>query len=400
MFSRQRVGRAGLHGVTMEIDTSGLDRDVLTPAVRRACASEAAIPRTWQIAPVRYANLASETRGVFRVAGTADDRGAERPWSAVLKAMRAPGDAGDQAGHPYWWRREASLYRSGLLPRTGGFVAARCYGVQERPDGALWLWLEDLGEEETIWPLDRYRLAAEHLGRFQGERSWAAGHPAPAVLSRGLLRTWVEDSAYLIPPLRRPEVWAHPLLRRAFPSSPAGAVLALWDERERWFRAIERTPRVFCHHDVWRRNLFSRRDTAGGERTVAIDWELAGIGAAGEDAGNLLGTSLLDLAVAADQAAALRDRIVDGYLAGLRGGGWSGDAGEVRAVLLATAVFRSLFSTAGWPVAIALDGSGRHAAQTERQWGRPLDAILRHWAAVTAFLLDAAGEARVLLDRA
>ena len=384
----------------MEIDASGLDRAVLTPVVRRVCGGETAIPRTWRVAPVRYANLATATRGLFRVAGTADDRGVERRWSAILKAVRAPGDARDQPGHPYWWWREAQLYRSGLLPQTGGFVAPRCYAVHERPDGAAWLWLEDLGEEDGAWPLGRYRLAAEHLGRFQGERSPAADYPTSGALSRDLLRAWVEDSAHLIPPMRRPEVWAHPLLRRAFPSPPAGAVLALWDERERWFRALERAPQVFSHHDFWRGNLFARRDAGGGERTVAIDWELAGLGAAGEDAGNLLGASLLNLDVAADRAAALRDQIVDGYLAGLRGAGWSGDAGEVRAVLLATAAFRCLFSTAGWPVAIALDGSGRSAAQTERQWGRPLDAILGQWAAVTAFLLAAAGEARQLLDRA
>ena len=99
---------------------------------------------------------------------------------------------------------------------------------------------------------------------------------------------------------------------------------------------------------------------------MAIDWELAGLGAIGEDAGNFLGSGLLNLDVTADREEMLRDQIVDGYLAGLRGAVWAGDAGEVRAVLLATAALRALFSVAGWPAAIALDWSGRHAAQTER----------------------------------
>lgn len=384
----------------MEIDAIGLNRDVLTAVVRLAGAGEAAIPQAWQITPVRYANLAVKTRGLFRVVGTADDRGTERPWSAILKALHAPGDAGDQPGHPYWWRREAHLYQSILLPQVGDFVAPRCYAVQERSDGSVWLWLEDLGEESGAWSPVRYRLVAKHLGRFQGEHPLTVDHHASALLSRGLLRAWVEDTAYLIPPMRRPEAWAHPLLRHAFPSPTVDAVLGLWDERERWFHALERAPQVFSHHDLWRRNLFSRRNTIGGEQTVAIDWELAGTGAAGEDAGNLLGSALLNLDIAADLAPMLRDQILDGYIEGLRAAGWSGNAGEVRAVLLATAVLRSLFSVACWPTAIALDVSGRHAAQTERHWGRSLDTILHQWATVAAFLLDAAGEARLLLDRA
>ena len=234
----------------MEIDASGLDHDLLTPVVRRAGAGAAAIPLTWWVTPVRYANLAVATRGLLRVAGTVDDGGIARPWSAILKAMCAPGDAGDRPEHPYWWRREAQLYRSGLLLGSGRSVAPRCYAVQERPDEAVWLWLEDLGEEGGVWSPGRYRLAAEHLGRFQAARPLTVDHPTLAALSRGLLRTWVENSAYLISPLRQPEVWAHPLLRRAFPRPPVGAVLVLWDERERWFRALELAPQVFSHHDL------------------------------------------------------------------------------------------------------------------------------------------------------
>lgn len=382
----------------MDIDASALDREALTPVVRgRWGADTPAIPRAWRIAPVRHANVAIATRGVFRVVGTADDRGAARPWSAILKATRAPGDAGDQPEHPYWWRREAQLYRAGLLPQEGGLVAARCYAIQDRADGSLWLWLEDLGEEGAPWTLERYRLAAAHLGRFHGARPLAAGEPAAVPLSRGLLRAWVDDSAYLIPPLQHPEVREQPLLRAAFPDLPAGVVLALRAERDRWLRALERLPQVFTHHDAWRGNLFARRDADGAEQTVAIDWELAGSGAAGADAGNLLGISLFNLDVAPGEAAMLRELILDGYLAGLRGAGWAGDAGAVRGALLATAVLRTLFGVAGWPAAIALDGSGRHAAQAERRWGRPLDDLVRQWALVTAFLLDAAGEARRLL---
>ncbi|HEV2121479.1 MAG TPA: hypothetical protein VGW38_01730, partial [Chloroflexota bacterium] len=97
------------------------------------------------------------TGGVYRVAGTATDHGQIVTWSVVLKVLRppaghrivgmtaAPAGWATDPGHYSYWPREALAYRSGLLESLPGNIGApRCFGVEDRPDGAIWLWLEDL----------------------------------------------------------------------------------------------------------------------------------------------------------------------------------------------------------------------------------------------------------------
>ena len=380
-----------------------LDQAILTPVVRRVLACATADLDAWRVDPIAYLNLAPQARALYRVAGTAHTGDTTAAWSVVLKVLRAPADPARAApDHPFFWRREPLLFQSGLLADlAGGWRAPGWYGVTERPDGAVWLWLEDLAAlDDRPWSVARYGLAAAHLGRFGGAYLAERSVPTAAWLSRGLIRAWVEDSAGLIPLIRRPDVWEHPLLRRAFAPSPAAAVLRLWEERDQWFRALERRPQTFCHHDVWRQNLFAGRGPAGEEETIAIDWELAGPGAVGEDAGNLLGVSLLNLDITADQAPALEEAILTGYLAGLQAAGRPGEPGGVRAAIGAAAALRCVFSTAGWPVAIVLDASGQYVRDTEARWGRPIEVILAQWAATTALLLDRAAAARAVLQPA
>jgi hypothetical protein len=78
-------------------------------------------------------------------------------------------------------------------------------------------------------------------------------------------------------------------------------------------------------------NLIAREDP--GAEIVLLDWGFAGAGAVGEDVGNLIpdavADGLLDPALLPEIDAA----VTDGYLAGLRAGGWRGeDAGIRRAI--------------------------------------------------------------------
>src|SRR5207247_1470218 len=96
------------------------------------------------------------TAGLWHVSAGSD--------SAVLKVIQlsSTGDsrwpAEPDPGHPYYWRREALAYESGLFERLeGGLRAPACRAVVERPDGSVALWLEAVSAAPPWTP--------ERLGR-------------------------------------------------------------------------------------------------------------------------------------------------------------------------------------------------------------------------------------------
>ena len=237
--------------------------------------------------------VVSATGGIWR----ADGR--------IVKLLRP-----DRVGHPYWpaephpedplwWRREADAYASGLLP-DGELRAARCERVVERDDGSVALVLEDVeGLPATEWPLERLRPG--------GARSSVAGRArfGRCRRSRGSPRGWLR--AYVE---RRADV---------------SAAEPLWADRGALLDALDRVPRTLCHLDFWPRNLF---DDDGA--TVAIDWAFVGIGAVGEDAGNLVPDSVLDGFLPPERIDELHDLVWTEYLAGLRDSGWPGEERDAR----------------------------------------------------------------------
>jgi hypothetical protein len=178
------------------------------------------------------------------------------------------------------------------------------------------LWLEDVrAEPAAAWPLERYRLAALHLGRAQGPL--ARDLPEEPWLSRCWLREYVALRAELI--------------ERHLPAGPARAV---WEAREEILRALERAPRTLSHLDLYAANVFG-----DAEETILVDWAYCGLAALGEDAGNLAVDSLLDGFVPTGQGGDLVRAVWDGYASGLAENGWAGDLDGVRfAFVAATAL--------------------------------------------------------------
>jgi len=245
------------------------------------------------------------TAGLWRV--EADDQ------RLVLKVLHADPDghprwpAAHNPDHPYYWRREALAYESGLLERlSGGLRAPHLRGCFDREDSSVAVWLEQVEDPPAReWTLDRYGLAARHLGRAQG--SPAAGLPDDPWLSRRWLRAYLDLRAHEI------ETHLEPATR------------PVWEARDALLARLEAGPQTLCHLDFHPGNLF------GGEsETVVVDWAYCGLGALGEDAGNLVPDTLLDGFVAADRGAELEQVVWEGYLAGLADAGWSGDERSVR----------------------------------------------------------------------
>jgi hypothetical protein len=193
--------------------------------------------------------------------------------------------------------------------------------------------------------------------------------------------------------MQRAATWDHPVVRGMFPVPVADRLLRLWAEREAFFDALDRLPQTLCHQDASRRNLFARYGADGQDETVAIDWEFVGVGAVGQELGNLVGATLGFREVEAAEAVRLEQSAFEGYLAGLRDAGWRNlDESVVRFGYTASAALLLAFIT---PVLhLALDAT--HYGSVD-QHGRSFQERLWHQAAVTYFLLDLADEARDLL---
>jgi Phosphotransferase enzyme family len=220
------------------------------------------------------------TAGVWYVTAGSD--------SAVLKVVHDGGSgsprwpASSDPADPYYWRREPCAYESGLLDPFG---APDCRALVKRDDGSVALWLE-AAPEVADWTPEVLAGVARRLGRAQ-----AAPAPDEPWLSRGWLR------AYL-----------------ALRDVAGTAVLD----------RLDALPQTLCHHD------FHPANVLGARADVVIDWAYCGLGAIGLDPGVLVADGIADEAFPAELADAACSAVWDGYLAGLRDGGWSGDESDVR----------------------------------------------------------------------
>jgi hypothetical protein len=387
------------------------DRAELTGVVRQALERRTVEIDSWEARPLTYDYTSPITGGIYRVTGSGTDAEQRVAWSLVLKVVRSaagvtlpngvvvPRDLPDGPSFFGYWKREPQVYGAGLLENLpGGLTAPRCYGVSERSDGTIWLWLEEIADgQQTGWTPERCILAAHTLGRFNG--AYLAGRPMPVhpCLDRGWLHSWLGVPCIgMIDAIRRADAWEHPLVRGAFPESAIDRVLRLWADREMFLDGLDRLPQTFYHRDAFRSNLLWCREGDGQERIVAIDWAYTGIGPVGEELAPLI------VAAPAGDGAELAPWIVEApmfnsYLQGLSEAGWSGEIWSARFGFTASAALRYLFMTVAEMLSDVRD-EARHASIEQRR-GQPIAQVVQQQAALIHFLLGLADEARALLPR-
>ncbi len=278
-----------------------LDRVRLTSVAAEALGRSVDALGEWTVAPVGYTVFNPVSQGIYRVAGTARSGTASLPWSAVLKICRAPSDEElaqvppDRRAvllDPLRWDREGEAYASGLLETLpDGLAAPRCLGV-DRHAGTLWIWLEEVVDDRPQWDVARYALAARHLGRLGGEYLAGRELPSHEWLSRDWVRSWSTYFSRTMPAiLEDDDIWAQPTVVELFDPGTREDLRRLWDERARWWSALDRLPLTLAHLDAFRANLMSR--TARGQvETVAIDWAFVGLAPLAADVATLVAASL------------------------------------------------------------------------------------------------------------
>jgi Ser/Thr protein kinase RdoA (MazF antagonist) len=240
--------------------------------------------------------------------------------------QRWPSESGP--ADPYYWRREALVYESGLLDGLDGLQAPSLLGLFERDDGSVALWLEDVPEAPP-WTAERLRAFARRLGRAQA--AFARHPPEEEWLARGFLRRYLQ---------------LHEV---------AGA------ECEAVLARLDAFPHTFAHNDLHPANVHQD----GG---IVLDWAFSGIAPLGLDPGVLVGDGIADDVIPAEQADAAGTAVWEGYSAGLRDGGFDGDIEAIRwAFLRGTALRLS------W-----LDPDAAREDRMRDSW-RAASALLGRW---------------------
>jgi hypothetical protein len=362
--------------VTIE-GAGGLGRASLLPPVRRLLGEGTRLVE-WRSEPLHGGTSPSSLR---RVGGLADVGGRPVPFSFVVKQV----SRGDEAERSWrYWRREPALYASGWLDDLPGVRAPRYYGVEEGEDGAR-VWLEEV-VGGAAWSLERYARAARDLGLFNG--AYLAGRPAPdrPWLSRGGLRAWCEARIGRMAPLAT--IGEHPELGRYWPAEVVEGTLRLIAERGRFFDALDRLPQTFCHGDAIAPNM-----VAADDGTVLLDWGFAGWGAVGQEAGQSALGSVGFWRFEADRLAELGEACFTGYVDGLRGAGWTGDARLARLGFCLDPALRY----GAFPFGLAVpDETARERSRLAT--GHTFEENATLWTALRRYALGRAEEARGLME--
>lgn len=340
---------------------------------------------------------------VVRLTGTVEVGGTHRPWSLIRKKLSSPQSrqttASDELEKPSginYWKREYSIYRSGLLDQLpDSLVAPRCYRATETDVGCT-VWLEEVRDELPIWPLERYGSAAKSLGIFNGLYLTQRPIPDHPWLTANIDRQREQKNRMSLSRLN--DLRQQPIVRRGWPDDVIEGILRISLERELFFQALDRLPRVLRHADAGRRNLMSRRGKGGQTETVAIDWGYAGIGAVGSEiAPTVVSSALWFQGVTPEQLPELEEIVFAGYLQGLRHSGWEGDPRVVRLGYLCTVALRFGIAIV-IPEILALEQTSQPSLKELFSWS------IEEWSdalvGIRRFVIQRAEEARQLIAEA
>jgi hypothetical protein len=245
--------------------------------------------------------------------------------------------AGDQDPRRWsYWCREPLAYQHDLPAAYAGsgLTAPACLAASVGQNEAVLLldWVD--GEPGEHWSPASFGPAAEALGRAQAPFLLGRELPPFPWLSHRFLRQYSAEKPVPWDLLADDDAWAHPLARQTFPAGLRDGAQFIHAHRERLYQISESLPRTLCHLDFWPKNLIRRPDG----QIALIDWAFAGLGAVGEDIGNVIPDSVFDHFVAADLLPVLERVVFDGYLRGLRAAGWKDDPDLVRLGMWSSAV--------------------------------------------------------------
>jgi hypothetical protein len=354
--------------------TTATVTDVVRAAIERGDADVA----EWRFTPVDYRLSTPSTIALSRMTGTT--AWGER-WSVFVKAIgsgrhwplidQIPEQARDEFIATFPWRAELDAYTCDL-PLPDGLRLPRLYRVDDIGDDRLVLWMEDVRVSPRDWDLPRYRTAARLLGRLAAMRQVADAAPAPRPpIGPGLRPYWLgRVSQGLLPILRDPATWEHPLVARHADTNLRADLAALAERTPALLDALDLLPQTLVHGDACPQNLLIPTD--GSAEFVAIDWGWPGAHPVGFDLAQLLAGLAYTGMTDPRDLPAINAEILNAYAEG-----FGGDPAHVAFGHAATTLIRCGFS--------ALPGELLGEEPTPE-----LDELFRKRIALTRFIADLA----------
>ncbi len=278
------------------------------------------------------------TAGRFWVRGQAETPDGPAPYSFFVKHVQSwsrsplfgfvPPEVRELAAAGVPWRTEPLVYRSDLAARLpAGLSMPRVAGVFDLDDQSASVWLEEVPARADGWTREQFGNAATLLGRL-------AASPGVADLAgvgefEWRVRTYLEGrlTHQVLPLLRSPDIWQHPLVAGAFDADLRDRLLAAADAAPAYTRELDRLPYLTGHGDACPGNLLV---VEGVDGFVLIDFGFWNRLPVGFDLGQLLVGDVQVGRLDASRPAELEEECLAAYVTGLRDEGCEIPADVVR----------------------------------------------------------------------
>ena len=278
---------------------------------------------------VDYDLPAITTAGRYWVRGVAKVRQREEPFALFVKHVQSwsrsplfamvPAEQRQVAEASVPWRTEPLAYRSDLGDRLpDGLTMPRALGVFDLDEKSAAIWLEAVATDTSPWDLERYARAAYLLGRLAASEA-VAELAAVGDFEWGIRQYhWGRLDMHVLPMLRDPGIWQHPLIAAAFDEDLRTRLLSAAARTPAIVEELVAMPEATQHGDACPNNLLAR---AGADGFVLIDYGFWNLGPVGFDLGQLLVGDVQDGRRPTSDLGFIDEAILPAYVEGLRAEG-------------------------------------------------------------------------------